>query len=184
MTDITWNGASGDWTEADDWTPAQVPASGDNATIAGTGTISVILGGGETAAVSGILLDNTNATLEIDGLLNAETISLDAGTLANDGTIADATLVLDGGTLSSGYGLYQGDTIVGPMEIGGSDTAVVQQGLTVLAADGTSPGTVTVDGDYATLEFNDSETFDNATVVLGSAAGIDMLDTEGTLTLG
>jgi len=60
----------------------------------------------------------------------------------------------------------------------------VQQGLKVLAADGTSPGTVTVDGNYATLEFNDSETFDNATVVLGSATGIDMLDTEGTLTLG
>ncbi|WP_459678581.1 hypothetical protein, partial [Acidisoma sp. 7E03] len=165
----------------------------DLASFVNTGSI-VVQGGGtlslDTYASALSTAQSAGGSLEVDGLLNANggtlTIGADSAfaTVLNAGTIADATLVLSGGTLSSANGLYQGDTIVGALEIGGSDTVVVQGSLTTLAADGTSPGTITVDGAAATLQFNDTETFDAATVVLGSAAGIDTLDTEGTLTLG
>jgi hypothetical protein len=130
------------------------------------------------------MLDNASALLEIDGLINAGTIALDAGTLENFGTIADATLVLNGGTLATDEGVFSGDTIQGGFEIGGSDTALVQNGLTVESLDGTAPGTITIDGADATLEITDSETLAGATILLGSAAGFDTLQADATLTLG
>jgi hypothetical protein len=184
MADIVWNGGSGDWTDAQDWTPAQVPGSGDNASIAGTEASDVLVSAGETVTASGVMLDNSNATLEVDGVFDAGTITLEAGTLANYGTIADATLVLNGGTLTADEGVFSADTIQGGFEIGGSDTAIVQGGLTDESLDGTAPGTIAIDGSFATLDFNDSETFDNATVLLGSADGFDTLQADGTLTLG
>src|SRR2546423_12154329 len=39
-TDYTWNGGSGDWSVAANWTPNGVPAAGDSVTVAG-GTVTV-----------------------------------------------------------------------------------------------------------------------------------------------
>jgi len=33
MTSLIWNGGTGSWFDAANWTPAQVPQSGDSATV-------------------------------------------------------------------------------------------------------------------------------------------------------
>jgi hypothetical protein len=184
MPTISWNGGSGSWTDAENWTPQQVPVSSDDAAIAGSSPSDVLIGGSDSVAVSDLFLDDTAGTLEVDALLTAGTITLTAGVINDDGTIANATLINDGGTLDFGYGLLYADTVQGALVVGSTGTAVVQGGLTVQNEDGSSPGTVTINGADSTLLFNDTETFDNATVVIGSADGLDGLDAGGTLTLG
>jgi hypothetical protein len=183
MPNISWNGGSGEWTDETGWTPQQVPGSGDTATISGTAAADVLIGGSDSIVVSGVVLDDATGTLEVDGILSAGSITLTSGVINDDGTIANATIVNNGGTLDFGYGLLQADTIVGALDVGSTGTAVVQQGLTVENADSTA-GTITIDGADSTLLFNDSETFDNATIVIGSTTGLDNLDAGGTLTLG
>ena len=163
MPTISWNGGSGSWTDAENWTPQQVPVSSDDAAIAGSSPSDVLIGGSDSVAVGDLLLDDTAGTLEVDALLTAGTITLTAGVINDDGTIANATLINDGGTLDFGYGLLYADTVQGALVVGSTGTAVVQGGLTVQNEDGSSPGTVTINGADSTLLFNDTETFDNAT---------------------
>jgi hypothetical protein len=184
MPNFSWNGGSGDWTDPTNWTPQDVPGSTDTATISGSTAADVLIGGNDSVVVSGIVMDDAAGTLEVDGVLSAGTITLTSGQINDDGTIANATIINDGGTIDFGYGLLQADTIVGSLDVNGLGTAEVQQGLTMLAADGSSPGTITIDGADSTLLFNDSETFDNATIVIGSTTGLDNLDAGGVLTLG
>ena len=39
--DVSWNAATGDWTNAANWTPAQVPTAGDTASIDNSGNAQV-----------------------------------------------------------------------------------------------------------------------------------------------
>ncbi|WP_284944528.1 Hint domain-containing protein [Acidisoma cladoniae] len=184
MANIIWNGSAGDWTDPDNWTPAQVPVSGDTATITGTGTADVSINGSDFVSISGLVMNDALGSLEINGSLTATQILLQSGTINNYGTLADTTVINSGGDFEFGYGLLKGDTWQGNLEVGGEGMAVVQGGLTTKSLDGTGPGTITIDGADSTLLFNDTETFDNATITMGSATGLANLDAGGTVTFG
>ncbi|MCB8879442.1 hypothetical protein ACELLULO517_04300, partial [Acidisoma cellulosilytica] len=185
MATIDWNGGSGDWNDPSDWTPEQVPTTGDTATITGTIASDVLINGNETVSVAGVTIDNPLASLEVDGYLSADTIALQAGTITDDGTIANATIALDGGSLDFGFGLLYNDKIEGALVLGGSGTAEIQGTFAATGIDGTGPGTITIDGADSTLLFNDAtDSLDNTTITIGSAGGLDSLSAGGVLTLG
>jgi Hint domain len=185
MTNVSWTGSSDDWNNASNWTPEQVPTANDSASINGDSAVTVTINGSESETVGSFLLNDEAATVDVSGTLDvAGTLTLRTGTLELDGTLENATVVNDGGTFDAGFGLLKGDTWQGNLEIGGESTVVVQGGLTAQGAGGAGPGSITIDGADANLQFNDTETFDNATITLGSANGLDEMDANGTLTLG
>lgn len=103
MATYRWTGNSGDWNTAADWTPAAVPSPADAALIATASMVFVSVDTHEAQTVVGLMLDAPNATVEIDGTLNAPGgVIVDAGVLSvrgnlNTGTITDnATIVCIG----------------------------------------------------------------------------------------
>jgi hypothetical protein len=80
MATISWTtGAAGAWSSASNWSPAQVPGSGDDALIAGSGTYQVTVAG---ATVHSVTLDDPGATLLSAGMVTIEDrLNLNAGTL-------------------------------------------------------------------------------------------------------
>jgi fibronectin-binding autotransporter adhesin len=186
MTEINASGTSGDWTDTSIWSPAQVPGAADDVVIANTGTTDIEIAQAESVAAKTVTLDNPAATLTIDGTLSVGAdLTLSAGNVVDNGTLADATVVADGGSFSFGTGTLDGVTWQGALDVGGSGTAVITNGLTAQGADGTGPGSIAIDGDNAQLLFVDAAaTLDNATVTIGSDGGVDALNANGTLTLG
>ena len=183
MPNISWNGGSGNWTDEDNWTPQQVPGSSDTATISGSAASDVLVGMSDSVTASGLVLDDALGTVEVDGFLSAAEITLTSGLLVDAGTIANATVIMSGGSLDVTDGVLQADTIEGPLTIGDGDTVVLQDGFTVVNADGT-PGTIALTGADATLEVADAETLDNATITMGNAGDLDTLQVDNVLTLG
>ncbi|MCB8883220.1 hypothetical protein ACELLULO517_23425, partial [Acidisoma cellulosilytica] len=159
MPSINWNGGSGDWSDAENWTPQQVPGSTDSATISGSSVSDVLVGASDSVTVGSLLLDDAAGVVEVDGAFSASEVNLTSGQMIDDGTIANATIIENGGSLDFGIGLLDADTIEGVLTIGDGDTVVVQGGITVENADGT-PGTIALTGADAMLEVTDSETID------------------------
>ena len=63
---ITWtNTAGGDWAAATNWSPNQVPVAADVAVINGSATYAIVVTGNRS--VSGLVMDNPNATLRLLG---------------------------------------------------------------------------------------------------------------------
>jgi hypothetical protein len=98
MASYTWNGVSGDWNLASDWTPAGgPPTASDSATINGTATTIVTVDTPDVA--DSLTLSDANADLFEDGSSASLTIG---GTL----TMSDGTLIIsseeDGGSLTVG----------------------------------------------------------------------------------
>ena len=93
---LSWNGASGDWSTASNWTvlsgPDLIPGPGDNAIIAATGNYLVTVTG--TQSVDNLTLDAAGATLAPVGAMAGQ-----SGTLIIGGTLAGG-----GGTLDLTHG--------------------------------------------------------------------------------
>ena len=122
MTSYTWNGVSGDWNLAGNWTPAGgPPTTSDAATINGTATDSITV---DTADVANSLtLSDANATLDDDGasasLTIGGTLAMSAGALniatssvASGALAVNGALNLSGGTLNINDG--------GQLKLGGT----------------------------------------------------------------
>ncbi|MCB8875991.1 Hint domain-containing protein [Acidisoma silvae] len=185
MATIDWNGGSGDWNDSSDWTPGQVPTAGDDATVAGTIASAITISSADSIVIANLTIDNPLASLEVDGYLSADTIALQSGTIIDDGTIANATIAMDGGTFAAGAGWLHGDTIEGNLDLANTALLFIQGGLTATGLNGTGDGTITIDGSDSNLIFNDAtDSFDNATITIGSAGGLDSLSAGGILTLG
>ena len=99
MTTITWNGTAGDWNTAANWSPQQVPVSGDTAIISAgsaellsgvdpASDITILLGGATVSGASGPLpnafLYTLNNTIG-PGVTIADTIAANEGVLATAG---------------------------------------------------------------------------------------------------
>jgi hypothetical protein len=71
MGSLTWNGGSGDWSTASNWTPLSgtdlTPAAGDDVAIDAPGTYVVTASG--TQSVHNLTLDDAGATLAVSGTL-------------------------------------------------------------------------------------------------------------------
>src|SRR5580692_1259761 len=72
----TWNGGSGSWETASDWTPTGVPGSGDDVCINAVGTYTVTLSGNNSIAALDVgggaggtqtLLIQPNSSLNVGG---------------------------------------------------------------------------------------------------------------------
>ncbi len=93
-TSYTWNVASGDWSDANNWNPVGVPGAGDDATVNNSGTATLTA---NTTIQNLVFNDGTitgNYNLTINGTLNWGT----SGTMAGSGT----TSVLGMATISGG----------------------------------------------------------------------------------
>ena len=141
----------------------------------------------------GNLLTLASGILTINGSLDlAATASLDLnggaaklGGTVNGGTIDDSLGELDvsGGTLN-------GVTYVGTLNLTGTsqELYVGQNGLVVEPSLGSNnPGQVNLTGDNAQINFEGTQTFDDAVIDIGNNAGNSILYTDSTnaaLTLG
>jgi parallel beta-helix repeat protein len=142
---ISWNTGTGNWSLAGNWSPAQVPASGDTVVIAANGvntTFTVILDA-----------DSTISGLTLGGGSGVQTLSIVVKTL----TLNGASTVNAGGALSQSGGTIQG---TGTLTIGGSYdwTGGLQSGT----------GTTTVNGTFhcaGIVAINGSRILNNATTL-------------------
>src|ERR1700730_8235191 len=127
MATKTWKGGgttanpkSGNWRTSANWSPAGVPAAGDDVVIDGSGAYTVTLNG-NTAALNALTINNSAATLVIATFTlhvsgtGASAINVRAGQI----TIAGGTVNDAGGmTLASGAGV----TGAGALKISGHYT--------------------------------------------------------------
>jgi len=106
--------ASGSWTVALNWSPADVPDTAlELATIAvGPGAYTVTLGSGLDLSIAGLVLSNPMATLDIQG---GRTLIIAGGVFSNDGLVridsngssADGVLRFDVNTAHAGTGIMR-----------------------------------------------------------------------------
>jgi collagen type I/II/III/V/XI/XXIV/XXVII alpha len=98
MTTIIWNsGTSGLWSVASNWSPAQVPGSGDTVLITQSGAYLVSLT--DLATVADLTLDDAQGALSISGELDvSNALTVSAGTLEVSGTL-DANKLDNAGTI-------------------------------------------------------------------------------------
>ncbi len=172
-------------------------------TLDNTGSITV--SGGVLDVASGATFDNTGSitvsgagVLEINGLFNN-----DGGTVTLATPTSGDSLYVDGGTFAGGViqgsgptatfqnGTLSGITYQGALMLAGSNyqSLFIKGGLTLLAADGTSPGSIDLSAaGYSGISILDSETLDNATLNLAgysnSLTSGTGNDSGNTLTLG
>jgi hypothetical protein len=147
-----------------------------------TSELLSLLGGGDQVSITGTL-NNAGTTLSVGPGTAVPTIAL-TGTIEG-GTIADATgaLGLDGGTLSA-------VTYEGPLNLTATNALIYfENGSSVTGPGGSGPGTVTITGPNADLDFTNSGALNNATISMGSATTsyIELGSNQGgsaTLTLG
>ncbi len=213
MAKISWiNSSGGTWTLGSNWSGGNVPGPNDNATIA------VAPGGGLTdyavyiadtdVTVRSLTLDQSAAALWVgdtdnDPSMLSTHLYLQAGTLAlQDGTLT-GTVTQTGGQLaleSSNFGgasgtlqsvTWQGDlNPFGYQEFYDQSVLTIEGSLTLTGAGGKGPGALTLDQTDVAVEFQGQQTFNNATVALGSSdlggeGGFFAPTLEGdTLTLG
>ena len=147
MTSYTWNGVSGDWNNANDWTPAGgPPTSSDSATINGTATTTITI---DTAdAANSLILDDPNATIDditpwqfpsgsstlqlsSTFILSAGTFILGSGGLDANGAISGGTIIVAGGTFVCNGGSLNGVTYDGTLDLSENNATVELNGSTV-----------------------------------------------------
>ena len=174
MTAYTWIGGTGDWNVAANWSPSGGPPKAtDSATISATGaayTVTI-----DTADVAKSLTESSaSATVDDTGSLTlSATFTLSAGTfiLGSGGTLRGGTTKLTGGTFACDGGTLSGVTYDGTLDLSGSNASVHLAGGTVVNnAAGTGAGTINDTGDDSTLYFDNTQTFNNATINLGSTS--------------
>jgi hypothetical protein len=175
MTAYTWIGGTGDWNVAANWSPAGGPPTAtDTATINATGaayTVTI-----DTADVAQSLTERSaSATVDDTGSLTlSRTFTLSAGTfiLGLRGKLWGGTTKVAGGTFACDGGTLIGVTYDGTLDLSGANASVhLAEGTVVNNASGTSAGTINDTGANSTLYFDKTQTFNNATINLGSTSG-------------
>jgi hypothetical protein len=173
MTTDTWlSGVSASWTQASAWSGG-VPSAGTTASIAAAGSYLVTLFG--DAAAAAVTLADSGAELYQAGVLAlGATFQLQAGTLALEGgTIQGGTLAMDGGQFLSTGGTLSGVDVQGTLALTQAEsTLVVQNGMALAGASGSGAGSIALTGGYASLDFQGSQTLNNATVSLGATGSL------------
>jgi hypothetical protein len=97
---LTWNGGSGDWNDAANWTaisgPDTVPEAGDDVTIDSPGSYVVTISTAE--AVGNLTINSAGAELNLTGALTV------GGTLADQNGVLQVSAggTLQGGTVNVG----------------------------------------------------------------------------------
>ncbi len=132
----------------------------DSTTFANTGTITV-------DGTSAVTFKSALTTAQLGTVHAASGATLDfAGTLNN----IKATFHVGAGVLLDGA--IDGGTINGAVNLTASGQSLAfLGGPTVKNAAGTGPGTINVTGEYADLYFDNTQTFNNATINLGNTIG-------------
>jgi hypothetical protein len=169
MASITWNGVSGNWTNAANWNGGVAPGSGDTAYLTGAGAYTVTLF--SAASVGGVTMNAANALFYDAGALTlGGTFALQAGTLALAyGSLDGGTLALDGGTLAAEGGTLDDVAVQGVLQLNQANaTLFVQGGLGMAGAGGSGAGSLQLTGSYAALNFLGSQTLANANVTFGA----------------
>ncbi len=172
MASITWNGASGDWTNVADWSGGVAPGAGDTAVFGGSGAYTVTLY--SAAAVGAVTMNAPNAVFYDDGALALGGIfALQGGTFdLAYGILQGGTLALDGGLFQANGGMLNGTAVQGTLSMAQANASlVVENGLTMTGAGGSGAGTLAVTGSYATLDFLGTQILANAVVNLGASSG-------------
>jgi hypothetical protein len=173
MTTDTWlNGVSASWTQASDWSGG-VPSASTTANIAAAGTYLITLFG--DAAAASVTLAASGAELYQAGVLAlGGTFHLQAGTLAlAGGTIQRGTLAIAGGQFLSTGGTLNNVAVQGTLGLTEADAAlVVENGLSLTGASGSGAGSIALTGGYASLDFQGSQTVNNATISLGATGSL------------
>ena len=180
--------------------------SGANLNYNGLGTKTLTLNANNNITVSGNITDSVPGNDVFNLTLNpgasgsttiASTLSLNGGTLTlgsattgalvSGGTITNAQVSTTGGTglrFTSASNILDGVTLRGTLDLSSSNArARIFNGLTLLTEAGTSPGVANVTGSGADLLFQGTQTFNNATINLGSATTAGNLGNDGTSTL-
>ena len=197
MTAYTWIGGTGDWNVGGNWSPSSPPGpptATDSATIDATGPAYAVTI--DSADVAQSLTENSSsATVDDTGALTlGATFALSAGTFILDdgGTLSGGATELEGGTFACDGGTLSGVTFDGALDLSETDDLVyLASGTVVNGAAGAGAGTINDTGDDSYLYFDNTQTFNNATINLGAASeGLSFLkeyDTTGgraVLTLG
>ena len=92
--------------------------------------------------------------------------------LASDGTIVGGTIVDQGSGMSFQGGTLNGVTYDGTLDLSPNSSARLhRQRPDGDGVNGTGPGTVNLTGTGDQIYFEGNQTFDNATINLGSASG-------------
>ena len=195
MATFSWyNGISGDWNTAADWTPAGGPPNASTATavVAAAGTYVVTIDMSETA--NAVTLNAAGADLNITatGSLTlagtSPTLMLNAGTFDLAGELIGGTVTAGGANIIlENYATLDAVTWQGPLALTANNGLCVMGGLTVLTATGGVPGSIDLSAGGAALLVLDSEMMNNATLAFGGLGGGDLANYDtlgGPLTLG
>src|SRR5580658_7997098 len=200
---ITMNGTTGTTTlqlgNANTTSASSTTNWSNSGTITAANT-NVLLGGSFTTADVNTLNLSGTSTVALNGYLTntASTLNIATGSLAGltmqNGTIFGGTIT--GGssnlyTANNSSGTLDGVTLNGPLSLTGtSASALIADGLTVNAANGTSPGVINITANGASLDIEPTTTsLNNVTINMGAATGGYTYLTAGyggaeTLTLG
>ena len=184
MAGVTWKGGPGTWDTATLWSSGIVPTSADAVTIDAAGSYTVSLAGTADAAAS-LTLDAATVTLDVTGTLAlGTTLAAKAGTLQlENGRIEGGTLALGGATLLAYGGTLDGVTVLGPLTLARPGEALtIDGGFTLLADNGTQPGTLAISGGGGIVTVADTETLDHIVISLGTVGGF--FDVRATLSFG
>ena len=182
MTEVTWGiPTGGTWDVASNWSGDAVPGASDDAlltnAITGSATYTVTLN--DTEGPNSITLNNANVTLNVtaSGNVLANTMTLDAGIFGLAGLVTGSTITVPGtGDVSAGAafapqgGTLDGVTWQGPLTGEGTNAAwsfTIKDGITLLNAAGTGPGTLDMTSIYQVSIF-DADALNNLTIVLGA----------------
>ena len=177
MTPYTWVGGTSDWNVGSNWSPgspAGPPTAMDTATISATGaayTVTI-----DTADVAQSLTESSaSATVNDMGSLTlCGTFTLSAGTFILDsgGTLSGGTTKVAGGTFACDGGTLSGVTYDGRLDLSETDASRVSlaNGTVVNNAAGTGAGTISDTGYDSCLYFDNTQTFNNATINLGNTS--------------
>jgi hypothetical protein len=198
MTTYTWLTGTGFWSTSTKWSPSGTPTASDAAVISATGSgysvninsaafamslaessanatvndvSSLTIGAGGFALSGGTFALSNNSALTVNGtytISNAGKFILNAGT-----TLSATTTKVSGGTFNWAGGTISGGTIdVAALNLTASSAyGHIANNAQVKNAAGTGPGTIYDTGYDSTLYFDNTQTFANGIINLGSAGG-------------
>ena len=187
-----WKGTSNDWYGSSVWTNGP-PNAGTAASIAASGTYTVTLNGGETAAASSLAITATGADVVLNGTLDiTKTFTATAGTLSVGGTIDGGIFGSNGTTVTFTGGTLENLQYRGTIDLSENYASVSLAGTDTFAGTGgAGVGTINLTGYQSTLSADGYETFTNETINFGNSTGgtafLNSVDTNGQggiLTLG
>ena len=190
MKTSSWNGATGNWGDSANWSNGVPKGLASDAQFTAPGIYTATIGQTAKVKVGSIELNAAGATLAVNGSLTVgRTFDLASGVLSltGPGAIHGGTLMMDGGTINSFFGTLDGVHVVGTLDLAENGAWLSLTNGSTVAAAGGGAGAINITGANGVLEFVGSQTFDNATINLGSVAsgfsGDTVLNT-GTLNLG